>query len=74
MQLKAQSPEKRLVQAIVLRGYLLCLLEVLQRMRKTPRFEVKTHRLPQKKGDPITRSKAIATRLERRFCYISVAS
>ena len=51
MQLKAQSLKRRLVQAIVLRGYLLCLLEVLQRMGKTPRIEVKTHRpSPQKKA------------------------
>ena len=44
MQLKAQSLKRRLVQAIVLRGYLLCLLEVLQRMGKTHRP------LPQKKA------------------------
>src|SRR6478672_447513 len=68
MQLKAQSLKRRLVQAIVLRGYLLCLLEVLQRMGENPSA------VAAKEGDPITRSKTSATGARGLFCYISVAS
>src|SRR6185295_12411417 len=74
-QTESTASKRRRVRAYCSTRLFLCLLEELQRMDKTPRLVAKIHRPSlQKKPDPITRSKAIATRPKRRFCYISVAS